>query len=429
MKKIILATALTLISFASFSQKKKVNEANDYITKAQNAMNIQNTQVALENLKLAQTAIDAAITDPSTSEKYKTWFSRAIVYSLLLELEPQNLPNNLKAAKESVLKSYQLDKKKTLKENNVELIITNIGFQYFNSGVNYFNESKFAEALTELNHSYEMLNIDEGNFFPKNSLQDTIKYRVLYLGGLSAYYAGDMNTAISKLQMALTSPVIAPESNAYVILSNAYGKTGNKQKQIETINLGKSTIKGDQNLATAEINYYIESGELNVVQKKITEELTNDPNRDDLYFHLGLIDIELTKKLDQSNKNEEEELKLYNNAIKNFSKAYSIKKDFKYELMLGFVNFNAGAIYNNRLSEIIDEKKQQEIIKERDVYFDQAKIYYTKIHEMYSSKDKSKLSNSELANWQQALTALKDISVARQNTEEYKKYSEMLQKL
>jgi len=426
MKKSLLLATLLMGSTMMFSQKKAVNDANAQITKAQEFRLLQRNSEALELIQKAQTALDGAINDPSTSAKYDTWMSRAIAYSLYGQLEPSKGAQYFAIAKESLFKAYELDPKKTAKYDNILELISNLAFNYYNLGVTSMNEAKYKDAQSQLTSAYDVLDFDNGKLLPKNTLADTVKLQSNYYAGLCAYYAEDYKGTIELLDRAINHPITAGEVNAYITLANAYAKTNNKSKQLETINKGKSKFPNDPNIATAEINYYIESGELETVTKKINEELAQNPNRDDLYYNLGLIDIELIKK---GVKNEDEEIAMYNKAFEHFKKASDIKSDIKYDYVLGLSAFNAGAIYNNRIQKVFDEKEQLKIEKDRNVYFEKAQSYYLKIHNHYSSKDKSKLTNSDLSIWQESLKALKSIALAYNNEADYKKYNDLIQNL
>lgn len=426
MKKSILLVLFAFSGSILFAQKKAVNEANSNVNKAQEFRLLQRDAEALELVKKAQTSIDAAILDASTSQKYDTWMTRSIIYSLYGQLDANNASQHYKIALESLNKAYELDNKKSVRFEKINELVSNLGFNYYNLGVTSMNKGEYKDAQISLVNCYDVLNFDNGKLFPQNSVADTVKMNANYYAGICAYYANDYQSSITLLERAIQHPISAGESNAYVTLNNAYAKTNNKAKQLETITKGRAKFPNDNNLATAEINYYIENGELEKVTKKINDELASNPNRDDLYYNLGLINIELINK---GMKNEDEEIAQYDKAIANFTKAAQLKSDFRYDYMVGLASFNAGAIFNNRIERISDVKEQEKVEKLRNTYFENAKVQYLKVHQYFTAKDKSKLTNSELSVWQQSLIALKEMAVAYGNQTDYDKYSKLIQEL
>lgn len=424
MKKILLTVFAAGMMFSAYSQKLK--DATASFKKAQEFHLIQSTGETIKHLNETKRVLDALESDAKVQGDVNFWMTKAQTYLLMSDIPDFAPQNPLKTAAAALDKALQLDKKKALNFSGAKETIINMGFSYFNYGVADVNASRFAEATKNFEEAYRYLNTDNGAVVKGIANAEEYRFKALQMSGTAAYYAEDYQKAVKYLEAAIKDSRAANESNLYLNLANAYGKVNKKDKQLATIQEGKTKFKDDPNIFAAEINYYIDNGETEKVISGLKEQIAKTPDRDDYHYNLGLTYLELVKR----NSGKQEELPYLLQAAESFKQARNLKNDnVNYAYYEGTSLYNAAVFLHDQAKNMSDAAKASKLSGERDQYFKQAIPIFQSVVTMYKSKDKSKLTNSDLAKWEQTLKALSRIYAQFNMEDEYKQVQAELEKL
>jgi Flp pilus assembly protein TadD len=270
----------------------------------------------------------------STSNKAKTWFYLGNVY-LNIYMSPNEeykklSDNALDIAYDAYKKTKTLDSKEEFK-NELQINMLIIAEQFYNKAVGYFQKDEFITAKNAFLTSKE-INESFGGF-------DSL---ATYNAAICAEYGKDNKGAEglygSLIDLNFNQPLV------YVSLTNVYRGDGNNEKALSTIKSGRERYPDDFNIIIAETNLYLSMGNSEKALENLKVALQREKNNPTIYFAVG---AQYNIIVDDTTKTEE----VRNDAFLEAEKSYiaAIELDSVYY----DANYNLGALYVNKASEII----------------------------------------------------------------------------
>jgi hypothetical protein len=426
-KVVFLSLALSFSAF-SFAQKSNIREANRELDKAVAAQKDKKADEATEALKKAKAAIDLAVADPSTAGNAKAWYSKANIYFTLQGNENFSAQNPYKEALTALNKSFELDPK--LKDDQeTTILLVNGGFYTFNNGVDDYNDSKFDVAYIDFTSTLDLLGKKKEQRFILYPSVDTIRAQSKMLMAYSAFYLKKYDESLSLLKEMKDNEYLDKKPNIYIMLAQAYEKTGDKEAQLKAIEEGKQKFPEDANLSNAELNYYIASGKKDEMIAKLNEAAAKDPDNPELPFNLGMIYDHMAHPdtgNPPANAGEYEQ-----KAISFYQKAISMApENGTYNYQFGAYYFNRAVEKNKALNDVAmnDNVQYTALKKDRDDYFAKALPLLEKSRTIFSGSY-DKLSAKEKDFYIQNLQALSKIYAIQNKLDQAKSTMDTLKDL
>lgn len=384
-KQIILLFFLASFSKA-FAQNKNVVSAYNYLKYGE--------------LDKAKEAIDAAAVHEQTSTMAKTWFYRGNVYFALFASKDEKFknlhPDALNEAYTSYIKAFDYDTKKIDVNELNQTLEKGVAPSLAQRGIDLFNEKKYDAALSAIEKSIGV--------YKRFGKIDTALF---YNAGLAAERAGSKDTLLD----AFDEKAVANYkqcinlgyggAKVFANISDVYKKAGKENEALQAIKDGRVKYPSDQDLVTAEINYFLTKGMYEEALGNLAVAIQNDPANPTFYFARGSI-YDQKKDLEK--------------AEADYKKAIELKPDFfDAYYNLGALFFNNGAeIYNQANDLPLKEiKKAEELRNKANEKFTQALPYLEKAHDL-DPKDKT------------TMQTLKLLYVRTNQTEKYNKINEKL---
>ncbi len=289
-----------------------------------------------ESLNKAKEYIDG-VTEAETLEKPKVWYYRGnIYYEIAISKNPIHANLSPNPAYEAAL-AYQKclainPKYEFAGEANKKMQIC--GNLMVNSGVGFYSEKKYAEAL-DVFEKWIKVAEDNKSF-------DTLAVRNAFL---SAREGKNTEKAFFYVNKLITAK--AGGSPAYIDLSNLYAAKGDTANAIKALQDAQAAYGKDINLIIAEVNFYLMMNDKVNAEKKLREAIAVDGKNYLLFFAAGAVYSDLGKAAEEK-KDVETAKAQYTKAEENFNKALEIKPDY------GDAWYNLGVVYINRGNTILD---------------------------------------------------------------------------
>jgi tetratricopeptide (TPR) repeat protein len=276
MKKILLAAI-----FGLSLQGLSAQDGNNICV--WNAMNTYNSGGGAEDLERAVKCTDEAIVNESTSGKWKTWFYRGELYTLIF------LDKNLKtkyatAAFEAVKafkKLHEINDPKFKEWEEVMKYLLPLATNTFNEGVDQFQAKNYAQAYQYFYAIKDMNAVIEA----KGKTANIDLATALKNAAICAENAGNTEGAISVYKDWLA---VKPDAAAYRAYCAALKKLGNKEEADKILTEGLSKFPKDANLLVEKINTYLEATQYTEALTYINNLLDVEPKNDGALFIKGL---------------------------------------------------------------------------------------------------------------------------------------------
>ncbi len=347
-KKIIFLGFLSVVlgSYTAFAQKAKVVSAYNYLR--------------YNELDKAKEAIDAAITDVTTSTMAKTWMYRGQIYSAIASSKEEKFkklhPNPLEEAFQSFSKAYEFDTKK-IDINELNTNFAQLVNPMFTEAINQYNKNEYNNAVT---YFEKCVSINK-----KFNQLDTLS---LFNAGLSAEKGKNYDKATTYYKQCIDAGYMG--AVMYSNLANVYKLNGQKVAALELLTMGKNKYPGNQDLINFEFSIYLEDNDYEGALRSIDASIKNQPNNAVYHYNKGFL-------YDQK--------KDIENAAVSYEKA--IQLDASYF----DAYYNLGALYFNRGAELINEsndlplkeaQKSEMLRKEAEVFFQKALPFLEKANEL-----------------------------------------------
>jgi tetratricopeptide (TPR) repeat protein len=275
-------------------------------------------------LDKAKEAIDKAILNPKTMEEPKTWYYYGNIYLSIQLTEDEKYkaldPDALEKAYDGYQKALKLDADKEY-TNDINDRILVCAEQFYNKGVNKYNEEKYAEAVKSFDKSAGI-----------NSSIGKIDSLATFNAALCAELSGAPNDAKTKyiqlIEWNYNQPAI------YSSLSEILKAEGDTATALSYLQMGRKKYPENFNLIIGETNIYLAAGEKDKALELLKLALTQDDKNPTIFFAVGT-------NYDQMGNFEEAE--------KAYLQAISLKVDYF------DANYNLGALYVNKAIEIMDK--------------------------------------------------------------------------
>ena len=414
MKKTILIIATLGISFAGIAQDK-------YVTSANVALNSKNYDEAKED-------IDKAMTSPDTKEKPKALFAKAQIYLSLQNVDKYKAGNPYREAFQALNKLVEV--KPEYEKQTVDGLLLYCAFLSYNEGVKAYNDKKFSEAIDLMKNVIKVH--DMGKRFdklPPATLKqyDTVAADAALTMANSAYYSSNYEQAIPLLTNAKNNAITKTPS-VYQCLIDAYNKQKDSKNAFAAIEEGRAAFPDDVTLRNYELNYYITSGKLDDLIKKLEDASAKDPNNSDLLFNVATTYLGMA--------NPKEGKKPANAAELTAKSEDAFQRALKLSPENGGYNYNFGALYFNQATDINDQmnaitgssaadlKKYDDLKAKRDALFIKSSPYFEKAYSIFSAKEGS-LKGEDLRTYKSTLLALSRVYATQSKLD---KSSEMKKK-
>lgn len=427
LSKALIFTAAIAISLPAAAQRSNIRKAKNELKDA--ASSTGNPGAEILALQKAKAAIDTAVKDEKTKNDPDAWLTQATVYISLQGNSNLSEGHPYLISYAALEKAFSLDPSYKSNADAIPVIVRT-AFYSFNDGVNAFNGSKYDSAINCMNRTLDLLGMKEDSRFAAHKDVDTIRAQSKMIAGYSAYYSGKNDKAIELLQDCAQSPYLQKNgANIFLLLSQAYEKAGNKDKELSTIEDGLKKYPNDDNLKNSEMNYYVASGNTNMLIEKLKKSTEEDPNNPQTYFNLGILYDQLANpKTGDAPANQEE---LSQKAETALNKAIQLNPDdpqMNYQLAAHY--YNQAAAVNNVMSKMSanDMTKYNALQKKRDALFSKALPLLEKAKVIYKSKSSS-LTGEDLNFYKGALEALANIYTIQNKLDKAKENRDILNSL
>lgn len=405
LKKIILMSCFGLISVATFAQKSKVREATRELNAAIDARAKQDLDKEVTSLKLAKDAINEAVVHDKTKDDSKTWLTKAEIYINFNYNESLQSGGNAIEAQKALDQAAALDDK-VVRSPQFAQLKYQISVDYYNIAVKAYQTGNYADAFNHFESVSNVLKEEKANMYKDIPMVDTVRSQSYLLQGYSAFYANKNDEAIKIFNTAKNDPIINSDPNIYYVLAEAYAKEGDEKSMLSTIEAGRKIFPDNENLARLELNYYLESGNEEVMVEKLKEAIKQNPTDPELVFNLGIVYAGLAENA----KGEQEETHL-KNSEKAYKQALQLDpQDGKFNYQLGAFYFNKAAKINTSMQELDfrEQKKYEEMEAERNATFEEALPYLETSRSIYQRNSRN-LTQNDVVFYKQSLIALANI--------------------
>ncbi len=342
----------------------------------------------LDKLEEARDLIDFAAKAEETKGMYKTWQTRGEVYAAPVFKEvtalslsqgaekPKTWEYGLIAA-ESYAKALELAQKKFEKRDALKGLKDVTGWlNYFGNLMISHQDYEAAYMILDKVLYYDQVLRDNGGDPALATPEDVnnTKFIVAYTAMLS----GDMDRAKQLFMELYESGYDDPGvyANLFQMLIDE-----DEQKAVEILEEGRRKYPEDTEILFAEINYYIQQENYEVLKEKLAEAIEREPDNPSVYTALGNVYMNLFNQEYAQNGDSELAQQYFDEARKYFEKAIELNPQ-QYDAI-----YSLGSLYYNKAVEIIkkmnelglskeDQRKYEEYGKQVDALFAKALPYF-----------------------------------------------------
>ncbi len=285
MRKFLILSLVTALSFVACAQKGVVNDASRSLKS--NDLNEARALIkqALENektandpnaWKLAGDIGDKAFENQRTQQMLGKKSNDEVMYNGLMEsyvpyLKADSLAQ-LPDSKGRVRNRVRKDIASTLKANHPFFINGGI---FFNEKQDFLKASKFFEIYWDI-PTLDLFE-DKKDDFAIDSTYQTIKYYAI----ITAIQGKDHERALSLLERAANEPFVENtayvESDLYELMASEYIQLGDTASYMETLNIGAEKFPKSKYFIPNLINVYIREGEGEKALEYLDQAILNDP--------------------------------------------------------------------------------------------------------------------------------------------------------
>jgi hypothetical protein len=399
MKKLLLIAAAAGFSFHGLAQEKYVVSALSDLKE--------------NHLDDAKANIDKAM-EGDTKDKPKTLYAKAQIYEALQMSDKYKASNPYREGVKSAIKLVET--KPDYEKSGVDQLLLFGAANYYNDGVNAYNNMKYADAADCMSNVIKIHDIDGGkrveSLVGKMRNVDTIYAQACQIYAKSVYFQNKYDEAIPLLVKAKNNP-ITQNTSVYECLIDAYTKQKNTTQALATIQEARSKFPDDVTIRNYELNYYINSGQQSEMSKKLEEAAAKEPNNPDIMFNLATTYLSMANpggdKPKPANASE-----LYAKAEDAFSKTLKLAPDNAiYNYNFGTMYYNQATDLNSQMNAITgtsdaDQRKYDGLKAQRDDLFNKSLPYFDKANTLFSAKE-SDLKGDDRKTYKYTLQALMQI--------------------
>jgi hypothetical protein len=402
---IVLFAFFLAINFASAQDGKKMAKE---ASKALAAFNIAGGNDA-DKLKEAIAAADQSVKDAEYGKLSKTWITRGEIYNAVVNLfttqqftateenpavmmdknAPQKAYESFMKALEFAEKNWETrDALKGLSESVVNL--NNSGFTAYEAGDYagaYDNFSKVMMIHNTLKENGEKSGLDDESAYNDQA----------YTTGLAALNSNNMEAA-GKLFSELEARNF-DQPTMYDALYKV-NREDDIEKALGYLNKGREKYPNDVTLLFTEINHYLTAGEMDVLETRLQEAISKEPDNAALYYTLARVygDVSDARKEEGDQAASDE---YFEKSVAQYSMALEKKPDY-YEAMYGIGEgyYNRAAIVSTQMQDLGMSKEDQKLYAELDeemkTLFDKALPYFKEAEKLNPNDNNTLVALSEI---------------------------------
>lgn len=350
------------------------------LKKATRAMGSYNLDPANNTGKLeeAKEMIDIASADATVAGQAKTWQTKGDIYAAMLKtdmnaliLDPNHKPEHAAdgiVALEAYQKALGLAEKKFEKKDatkEMSTVAKNLNF----IGNAQIQAKDYAGAYTTLKAVLDANSVikEAGGEAP---IADADVNNQKYIVAFCAEVAEEKEVASMLFKELYEAEFDEP--GVYSRYFNFLSAEGDKEGALKVLEAGRAKFPDDTEILFAEINYYIQKEEYDVLETKLKQAVAAEPENASLRSALGNVYMNLFDEEFAANGETEKGTAYFDNSLKYFNEA--IEMDPK----MGDAIYSVGSLYFNQAVAYL--KKQSELsIKEQKKYDE----YGVKIKELF----------------------------------------------
>lgn len=330
MKKLALLMILVISCSMIYGQRNNRTTAFNYLRNGE--------------LDKAKEYIDKTIEHSQTKEDARSWFYRGNIYlSIHMSEEPEYKAlddNALEIALDSYIKAQEYDTRQQYYTD----IITNlflISEQFYNLGVESYNEGTFLEAMRAFEKSMEV-----------TQMMGSVDTMAMFNVALTAEVAGENKVAKKYYDSLIEMEYHVPD--IYMSLGRIAMADGDTLKALEHIADGRELFPDDFNLLINEINVYLLSGDVEKAVDQLELAVEKDDTNPTIFFAVGVAYDQLKSKKPEA----EEEY--FTKAERAYEAAIKLDPDYFDPV------YNLGALHVNAAAVLIEEANQLPLDKEEE---------------------------------------------------------------
>lgn len=356
MKKLILLTALCLIAFTAFSQKKNLSTVKSEISGTK------------PDFKKAQTLIKEALGDPETKDNPETWYVAGNVEDKIFSAENSKQilkqePNEA-VMYEALIKSYdyflnvfELEKipnekgKINNKFSKQAKSILKINYlNYIDAGVYYHQQQAFDKAYNAFNIFLEIPGLDI--FKGEKLIADSVYNQITLYASYCASSIKNEQRAIELLELLKNKNY--DKENVYAALVDAYRNVEDTVQYMSILKEGSMLFPKNIKFIQSLINHYINTGQLGEAMIYLDNAIAQDPE-DPQYWSVKGDLYEAEKNFDK--------------ALQAFEGALAIDPDYPSAVgAIGRIYYNKGFELQTKANELSIQESKAEIEKVKQLY-------------------------------------------------------------
>ena len=422
MKKILLITLTALVGQVANAQKSNIKAAEvAYFAK---------------DYEKGVKAITEAMANEQTKADPKTYYLASFLFNSLNE-DPANAAKAYYKTETQHLFSL-IKLKADYEKDNVNNLLINCAYSYFNAAHEAFYKEKNYEATINLIDTMEMINkCGDGKRFIGNISLDT----VVATGKLIKVYAfnslGKTAENMALIKEVAANPIVT-NPDMFLFLLDAYEQQKDEVNFIKTLNDAKIKYADNKSIENRELIYFIKSGKQVELVKKIENMVSKDPNNGDLFLTLGKTYENLSKNgKDKMGKPMVDSILVGKAEVAYLKAIQTDSNQADYQYNLGALYYNNAVEINIQMNVIIaegsttgsnkfvsEDKKLKELKKQRDELLNKALPYLSKASDLVSAKEMSKQSADDKSTLKSAFQAQAQVYSVLNNitkAEEFKK--------
>jgi Flp pilus assembly protein TadD len=265
-----------------------------------------------------------------------------------------------------------------IKNLNMNLLMRD----FFNKGVDDFNHSKYADALTSFEYVQKLNPSDTSavlnSAFAADKAQNMEKAKLYYNRLINMNYQDD---------------------KIYLSLAAIYKQENDSTRALMTIRDGRKAFPDSLSLMLTEINLLLSAGKSKEASEVMETALTKDPKNQSLYLALGSTYDQLANPRDAAGNDLPKPVnysELMNKAEQTYLRGLALNaNNFELNYNLGAIYFNQGAEMANAANNIKDNAAFEAAKAKANAKFLQSEPYLEKAFEL-NGTDKATLTSLKM---------------------------------
>lgn len=408
MKKFLLGLAL-LFTFSTFTVAQS---GADDLKNASKLLSKYNKDPFAngESLTEAIGLLTSAFEDESVKNNAQSWVTRGEIYkSLAADSQSKNklLDPNFEITQplaavhafESYMKADELAQSadsKTVKKVSKSVLsgVKEIEELLNNYGIGSYQLDDYEDALTNFQAELKAYDFLKGKGEQSRLEGEGMLYDKQFFTAISASLIKNYDVAIPLLENLVAGDT--EEAVVYQFLFEGYTVREEEGKAGEILKKGRELFPDDNNLLFAEINFYLEKGELQKIVANLKSALEMEPENVSVVTTLGQVYDQLAVASDKDGDIEKSN-QYFSEAEKYYSNALDKNADnFDLNYNLGALYYNKAATFTDDLNAMADDftpsgvKKYDAIKAQMAGFFDKALPYFLKADTL-NGKDRNTL--------------------------------------